>query len=115
MPHFIIDCNQEIVEKLSSDTLLKTVYHAADTTGLFEKGDIKVRIRPYQYFMNGGQETDFIHVFGNILYGRSEAQKSALSKAIIQQLFQLTPETTIISMNIRDFDKASYCNKNMLL
>ena len=114
MPHFIIECNREIAEKIGPDELLRTVYHAADATGLFEKSDIKVRIKPYELFINGGIKKDFIHVFGNILYGRTDDQKTALSRKVVEQLYHLSPQTEIISINIRDFDKASYCNKNMV-
>ncbi|MEQ5790755.1 5-carboxymethyl-2-hydroxymuconate Delta-isomerase [Muricauda sp. NFXS6] len=114
MPHFIIECNQEITEKIKPEELLQTVYHAADATGLFEKSDIKVRIKAYEQYLNGGIKKDFIHVFGNILYGRTDEQKTMLSRKIVEQLNHLSPNTDIVSMNIRDFDKASYCNKNMI-
>ncbi|RPG37972.1 MAG: 5-carboxymethyl-2-hydroxymuconate Delta-isomerase [Muricauda sp. TMED12] len=114
MPHFIIECNQEITEKINPEELLKTVYHAADATGLFEKSDIKVRIKVYEHYLNGGIKKDFIHVFGNILYGRSDDQKTLLSRKIVERLHHLSPQTEIVSINIRDFDKASYCNKNMI-
>jgi 5-carboxymethyl-2-hydroxymuconate isomerase len=61
-----------------------------------------------------GGDSDFIHVFGNIMEGRTKAQKVDLSRKIVSKLNQLFPETPIISINIRDFEKASYINKTML-
>ena len=46
--------------------------------------------------------------------GRTEAQKVDLSRKIVSKLNQLFPETPIISINIRDFEKSSYINKTML-
>ena len=93
---------------------MAAVYDAADSTGLFAKNDIKVRIRPFQYFKLGENKKDFIHVFGNIMEGRSTEQKAALSKKIIQTLNELFPEVSIISINIREFEKSTYSNKSLI-
>ena len=61
-----------------------------------------------------GGDSDFIHVFGNIMEGRTEEQKIFLSKEIVSKLNQLFPEVPVISINIRDFEKSSYINKTML-
>lgn len=75
---------------------------------------IKVRLNPYKHSLVLGDNKDFIHVFGNIMEGRTAEQKSDLSRKIVSKLDQLFPEVPIISMNIRDFEKSSYINKTML-
>ncbi len=114
MPHFIIDCSEQILEiekpKIILEEMLKVVYG----TGLFEKSDIKIRLNPFKYSLVQESNDDFIHVFGNIMEGRSDEQKANLSKLIITKLKLMFPNVPIISINIRDFEKASYCNKNMV-
>ena len=114
MPHFIIDCSENIIHQKSPEEIMHVVYDAAESTGLFAKGDIKVRIRPFQYFKLGEDKKDFIHIFGNIMEGRSTEQKAALSKKIIQSLNELIPEVSILSINIREFEKSTYCNRDMV-
>ena len=114
MPHFIIDCSENILKLQSPETVMAAVYDAADSTGLFANGDIKVRIRPFQYFKLGEGKKDFIHVFGNIMEGRTTEQKAALSKKIIQTLYELFPDVSILSINIREFEKATYSNKSLI-
>ena len=114
MPHFIIDCSENIVLTNSCEDIMQTVYDAAESTGLFDKGDIKVRINPFKYYNIGNSKSNFIHIFGNIMEGRSAIQKGNLSKCIISELKLMFPDVPIISMNIRDFDKVSYCNKMMV-
>ena len=114
MPHFIIECSQPIIEQQRPEAIIETVYNTADATNLFAKGDIKVRINPYIYYNVGGDTKDFIHVFGNIMEGRTEEQKNNLSRSIVKALKEMFPETPIISINIRDFDKSGYCNKSMV-
>ena len=80
MPHFIIDCSENIIQQRSPDEIMQCVYDAAESTRLFSKNDIKVRVRPFQYFKLGDDKKDFIHVFGNIMEGRTTEQKAALSK-----------------------------------
>ena len=114
MPHFVIDCSENIIKKQSPEIIMQSVYDTAESTGLFAPGDIKVRINPFKYYNIGNSQDDFIHIFGNIMEGRTDAQKKNLSEKLVGQLKSMFPDTPIISMNIRDFEKASYCNKSMV-
>lgn len=114
MPHFIIDCSSNIIKLKSPEEIITAVYTIAEDTGLFAIGDIKVRIKPYEYFTVGSTSNDFIHVFGHIMEGRNLEQKANLSWQIISKLKFMFPEVPVISMNIIDFEKATYCNKTMV-
>ena len=114
MPHFVIDCSESIIELKSPEDIMQKVYDTAESTGLFDEGDIKVRINPYKYYNVGNTKEDFIHIFANIMEGRNTEQKSSLSKRMISELKKMFPKVPIISINIRDFEKATYCNKSMI-
>ncbi|MFT5983027.1 MAG: 5-carboxymethyl-2-hydroxymuconate isomerase [Ulvibacter sp.] len=73
-----------------------------------------MRINSFEYYNIGNTKDDFIHIFANIMEGRNTTQKSDLSKKIISELKLMFPGVPIISMNIRDFEKATYCNKSMV-
>jgi 5-carboxymethyl-2-hydroxymuconate isomerase len=114
MPHFIIDCSENIIQQKSPDEIMQAVYGVAEATGLFAVDDIKVRLRPYQYFKLGTGKKDFIHIFGNIMEGRSAEQKANLSKKIIERLSEMFPDISILSINISEFEKATYSNKALI-
>lgn len=114
MPHLIIDCSENILKLKSPEEIMQNVYNSAESTALFDLGDIKVRINPFQYYKVGDTKDDFIHIFGNVMEGRTTAQKSMLSKEVIKNLKAMFPEVAMLSMNIRDFEKATYCNKVMV-
>jgi len=114
MPHFVIDCSDDIITVISPREIMQNVYDAAEATQLFDIGDIKVRINSYKHYNIGKTKDDFIHIFANIMEGRTTLQKAQLSKSIIAELKILFPNVSIISMNIRDFEKATYCNKSMV-
>jgi 5-carboxymethyl-2-hydroxymuconate isomerase len=114
MPHFVIECSENILTKKAPDEIMQAVYEVAEATGLFAKGDIKVRIKPYKYYKLGEGKEDFMHVFGNIMEGRSLDQKANLSTKIIERLNQLLPGISILSINIRDFEMATYSNKSLI-
>ena len=114
MPHFVIDCSKNIINMQSPEVIIQKVNNTAESTELFKKGDIKVRINPFEYYTVGKSQDDFIHVFANIMEGRTTAQKKDLSECIIKELKLMFPDVPIISINIRDFEKASYCNKSMV-
>lgn len=114
MPHFVIDCSENILKLKSPKEIIQKVYDTAESTELFDKGDIKVRINPFEYYTIGNTSHDFIHIFGNMMEGRTTSQKKSLSNKIIRQLKLMFPEVPVISINIRDFEKATYCNKSMV-
>lgn len=114
MPHFILDCTENVIELQEPRKTIEAVFETAFDTGLFARNDIKVRLNPFKYSLVQGADADFIHVFGNIMEGRTAAQKENLSKVIVTKLKELFPNVPIISMNIRDFTKESYCNKTMV-
>ena len=114
MPHFVIDCSKNIINLKTPEEIIQKVYDTADASNLFAKGDIKVRINPFEYYTVGNTKDDFIHVFANIMQGRTIAQKKELSNSIVSTLKQMFPDVPIISINIRDFEKATYCNKSMV-
>jgi 5-carboxymethyl-2-hydroxymuconate isomerase len=114
MPHFILDCTEKILELKNPKETIEEVFETAFSTGLFQRNDIKVRLNPFKHSLVMGGESDFIHVFGNIMEGRTDEQKANLSKKIVAKLNDMFPDVPIISINIRDFEKASYINKSML-
>ena len=117
MPHFIIDCSESILSLAKPNALMRTVFAAAESTGLFAVsgvGGIKVRLNPYRHCINVDDHEHFVHVFANIMEGRTQEQKKTLSDKVVRALTELLPEVEIISMNIRDFEKATYYNATMV-
>ena len=114
MPHFIIDCSENVIEQKSPEQIMQAVYDVAEATGLFAANDIKVRLRPYQYFKLGKGKRNFIHIFANIMEGRSTEQKEELSRKIIETLNGMFPDISILSINICEFEKATYTNKALI-
>jgi 5-carboxymethyl-2-hydroxymuconate isomerase len=114
MPHFIIDCSEQVIKLKSTKEIIQKVYDTANSTGLFIPEEIKVRINPFQYYTTGNTSDHFIHVFANIMEGRTTEQKAELSKQIVSELKVMFPQVPVISINIRDFEKSTYCNKSMV-
>jgi 5-carboxymethyl-2-hydroxymuconate isomerase len=114
MPHFVIDCSPNVLKLKTPQEIIQAIHDTAEATQLFAKGDIKVRINSYEHFTVGNTDNDFIHVFGYIMEGRNTAQKAALSRDIVSMLKTMFPAVPVISMNVADFEKATYCNRKML-
>ena len=114
MPHFVIECSENLLAQKSPAEIMQAVYDTAEATGLFAENDIKVRIRPYDLYLLGRDKTDFMHVFAYIMEGRSTEQKAGLSRKIIEKLNGLFPQLSVLSMNVSDFEKATYSNKALI-
>ena len=116
MPHFVIECSDGVLHSTTPPTIIKEVYNAALSSDLFAKegpNGVKVRLKSYEHYTTVNTNEDFIHVFANIMEGRTIEQKNMLSNMIVSRLKELRPQVPIISMNVYEFEKASYCNKAM--
>jgi len=75
MPHFIIDCSENILALHDEASLIQKVHLTAHSMGLFDEGDIKVRENPFSTYLVGHRREGFIHVFTHIMQGRTTEQK----------------------------------------
>lgn len=114
MPHFVIECNQSIIERKSPQEIMQAVFDIANDSGLFDVQNIKVRLKPYEHYITANTQADFIHVFAHIMEGRTTEMKSKLSRDITACLVEMFPVVESISINVYDLEKATYCNKRML-
>jgi len=114
MPHFIVDCSEEILSIYSEQEIIEQLHVVVNSSGLFEEKDIKVRVHPYKKYLVGNKRELFIHVFSSIMQGRTTEQKAQLSKTVVEKLASMFSNVPNIAMNINEFEKATYCNRNML-
>lgn len=109
-----MDCSDQVFKVHEEKFLINQIHQVANSTGLFDENDIKVRLNPYKVYSVGNKQEDFIHVFAHIMQGRTSDQKAKLSKLMVNKLIELFPNVPNIAMNISDFEKATYCNRAML-
>lgn len=114
MPHFVLDCSEGVLTLQSPAKVISEVHDTAEATGLFKPGDIKVRINPYRLYTVGTTQNHFIHVSGHIMEGRTTVQRLDLSQRIVAKLKSMFPDVPVISMNVEEFEKATYCNRNLI-
>lgn len=114
MPHFVIECSEDIIKIRTPLEIMEAVYEIAEATKLFAENDIKVRINPYTHIKLGTGKNNFIHIFGYIMEGRTTEQRVELSEKIITRLNEMFPDISILSMNISEFDRSTYCNKAVI-
>ncbi len=70
MPHFVIDCSEHITELKPPEEIIQKIYNTAESSNLFDNGDIKVRINSFKHYNIGNTKNDFIHIFANIVEGK---------------------------------------------
>ena len=114
MPHFVIDCSEDILSLHKEEKILEQVNILLIETKLFHENDIKIRINFYKKYITGNKKENFIHVFANIMQGRCIEQKVYLSKTLVGGLSSMFPSLKHIGCNVVEFERASYFNKNML-
>jgi 5-carboxymethyl-2-hydroxymuconate isomerase len=76
MPHFIIECSNDIIKQKTPDEIMQAVYEVAEATGLFAENDIKVRINPYTYLQTRKYEKGFYTYIRKYYGGKKRRAKS---------------------------------------
>lgn len=114
MPHFVMDCSQDIFVSHDEAFIIEQLFLQACATNLFDERDIKVRINSFEKYSVGNKREPFIHVFASIMQGRTTEQKAMLSRQMVSKLVTLFPNVPNIAMNISDFEMATYCNRTMV-
>mgnify|MGYP000733875653 CR=1 FL=1 len=114
MPHFVVDCSEEVLNIHGEEEIIEQVHIVANSSGLFDENDIKVRVNPFKKYTVGNKREPFIHVFSSIMQGRTTEQKASLSRLVVSKLVAMFPDVVNIAMNVSEFEKATYCNRKML-
>jgi 5-carboxymethyl-2-hydroxymuconate isomerase len=110
MPHCILDCSKTIGKHAKLDKIIKAVHDAAYGTGLFGKGDVKVRINLFDHYTVGLTQHDFVHAIAFIMAVRTEEQRKHLSTRIVKALKALLPDVPVFSLDVREINRATYNN-----
>ncbi len=115
MPHCLIEGSQSLTQLVTPAELLGVVEDAAAATGLFQPGEVKLRLSLYEYFSVGGTQEDFVHLIFYILAGRTDEQKRLLSRQIVRALVARLPSVNAVSLDVRDIDREVFSNKRSCL
>ncbi len=107
MPNLVMEYSNSVDEQVNVQLLLEDLHQAAIDSGLFELSSIKSRALPCHQWLIGEQEdsVDFIHITFDLLCGRSEEQKTALSHQLMNVLQAQASSVYSLTINIRDMDK----------
>lgn len=95
--------------------MLQSAHEAADASGLFQSHDIKVRRLPYEDYLVGGKDQNFVHIICHILSGRSDEQKGMLADSLVRAACSWLPEVSVISCEVRDIVRANYSNRRQVM
>ena len=115
MPHCVIECPKELNDIISFDVLATAVHDAAQSSGLFEEGDVKSRIVTSEHYVVGGKKANYVHVVTHLLSGRTIEQRKHLSDSIAKVLCELLPAVEMLSVEVREIEKQVYSNRKSVL
>lgn len=114
MPHIIIEYAGHLDETHCMNTICKTLFDTAATSGVFpDTSTIKVRAIPCPFSIIGTDPQSFVHATVRLLAGRDDAVKAELTRTILTALDQALPDVGSLSVDIKDIDTASYAKRTL--
>ena len=61
MPHFVVDCSEKILSVHNEEAIIKEIHLVANSTGLFDENDIKVRVSPFKTHSVGNKKDNAVN------------------------------------------------------
>jgi 5-carboxymethyl-2-hydroxymuconate isomerase len=114
MPNLIIEFSRELAGDDQIQLLLNAVHQAAMASGLFVESHIRTRAIPIDHYLTGGVDAPFIHAQLRIKAGRDQAQKKALSEAVLQAIRQQGWSAQVTTVEVVDMDGSSYARYSLI-
>lgn len=110
MPNVVMEYSNSIEERVNVQALLEDLHQVTIQSGLFEARDVKSRTLRTHHWLIGDLDDSvgFIHVTLELLDGRSDEQKRALSEALMQALQAKAAFVASLTVNIRDMDRGCF-------
>ncbi|HBZ92476.1 MULTISPECIES: 5-carboxymethyl-2-hydroxymuconate Delta-isomerase [unclassified Pseudomonas] len=115
MPHCLIEAAREVSELIAPQELVQLVHDQTADSGLFQPGEVKVRLSLYEHHCVGGEPGPFVHLIFYVLAGRNDDDKRALSRRIVRALVQRLPQVPAISLDVRDIRREVFSNRRNCL
>lgn len=105
-----MEYSNSVEERINVQALLEDLHQATIASGLFEVSDVKSRtLRTHNWLIGDLDDSvDFIHVTVELLDGRTDEQKQALSQALITALQEKASPVASLTVNIRDMDRTCF-------
>ena len=111
MPHIIIEYAHDCVSENDLTSLLDDVHRAVIETRLFAVDNLKTRAIPVHHYQIGQSQSGFVHTQLRIHPGRSQEQKSALTKAVLNAKKTWIHSPCVMTVEVTDMDKSSYAKE----
>lgn len=108
MPHLIIELAEDAVRSDEIPSLVDAVHQVTTDSGLFESGHIKTRAYPVAHYRVGTVDRPFIHAQLRIKAERTNAQKQALSKVVLEAIRAQALAAGVVTVEVVEMDQASY-------
>ncbi len=108
MPHIVIEHSTDGHDGFDAVALMRALHDAAVATGVVQAADLKIRAMAFDNYLVAGKRDGFCHVTLSMLEGRTPEQKVRLSEALREAMVRLLPQTTSLSVDIRDMDATAY-------
>ncbi len=115
MPHCILEASDNLLDEPDWPGLLAELHHTLVATGLFAEADIKSRVIRHGLFRvaDGAPDRAFVTLDVQVMEGRSDAVKAALSDALLPVLVRAFPRSAEgmrlnVTVQISDLHRPSY-------
>ncbi len=108
MPHIIIEHSLNSFKAQNTANLLKEIHHVVETSNLFNRDNIKIRLHKVDDFLLDCEYQHFIHVQCRVHIGRTQNQQQELTTRLVDSLAKFARPQTVITCEIVEMNRDSY-------
>lgn len=108
MPHITLEYTQDTISPSRLQALLDGLYAVIRDSGLFDESHIKLRSLGHEHYRLGNAGKGFLHVSCRIHEGRSEVQREALSRSVVDWLVMQKTGVSVITCEVVEMCQDGY-------
>ena len=113
MPHLVLEHSAPLAEGHDLQALCQTLFdRLAQMPEIPNPSSIKIRTQPSPAWVIGTEPQSFLHATLHALPGRTDAQKSTLTGAILDTLQTALPDVGSLSVNYSELS-AAYAKRTL--
>jgi len=112
MPHIVVEQSKDLLDMIAPEVLCRKLFDAARDTGIFkDPSAIKVRIHSAEAVLMGTANQSFLHAEVRLMAGRTDAEKSQVTNALLACLETAIPTVGNLSIDTCDLHTGSYTKR----
>ena len=111
MPHISLEFSKGLEETHDTQEACEALFETLANHGAFDRGAIKIRAKPVEFFRIGTEPQTFVHATLLLMDGRDAAIKAQITQTVLATLERVFPAVGSLTVQDVEMSRATYAKR----